>query len=126
MTGALTVRTYGRWHRLLAWAAGGLLALGIVKYVALLAQYDFDFSKAPNGVLALLLVPAVGIAFLPRRAAVVVLGVFSFLVLALLVFAIVTKGFAQEGWQDTFVVFAGTPVALLGVVAAYFALTGRR
>ncbi|WP_270888828.1 hypothetical protein [Pedococcus sp. 5OH_020] len=114
-----------RWRRLLVFATGAMLALGLVKYVAILAQSGFDFAKAPNGVLVILLLPAVGIALMPRQRAVLLLGVFSLFVLAVAILAVATKGFAQEGWQDTLAVFAGLPVSLLGVVAASFLLAAR-
>lgn len=99
-----------------------IAALALLKYVVILAEENFDVSRAPNVFLILLLPAFLGIALVPRKAGVILLGLFSLLFVALTVSAIVRLGFEQQNWSDALLVFLGAPISLFGVISAVGAL----
>src|SRR5687768_15824973 len=86
-----------------------IVALALLKYVVILAEENFDVSRAPNFFLILLLPAFIGIALLPRKAGVIFLGLFSLLFLGLTISAIARLGFEQQNWSDALLVFLGAP-----------------
>ena len=120
MTRIKTVRT----------AAVVLLALGTLKYLAILIDAGFDLSQAPHFFLLVFALPfGLVLLLLPRlrRAGLVLMLLIGVPFVAFLVGNVVQNGFAKEEWADYLVVYAGAPVAVVGVIAAARCLqTGRQ
>lgn len=106
------------------WTGAGLVALGTLKYLAITAEYDWNVAQSPWIFLLVLAgLPALGLASSRggRRAGVILLGVVHVLWAGIMGAALVT-GATLEHWSDAVVVYVGTPVALLGIVAVVAAL----
>jgi len=120
MTRIKTVRT----------AAVVLLALGTLKYLAILIDAGFDLSQAPFAFLLVFALPfGLVLLLLPRlrRTGLVLMLLIGVPFVAFLVGNVVQNGFAKEEWADYLVVYAGAPVAVVGVIAAARCLlTGRQ
>jgi hypothetical protein len=111
-------------------ATAVVLALGILKYLAILIDAGFDLPQAPHFFLLAFALPfGLVLQLLPRlrHAGLVLTLVMGGLLVAFLVGNVVQNGFAKEGWADYLVVCAGGPVAAVGVIAAARCLqTGRQ
>ncbi len=95
-----------------------LILLGILKYLVILAEEDFELARAPHFFLILLIPIAVGLFLSRTKAGRVVLGIMFVLFVVIAVNAMIMRGFAQQNWSDALVVFVGGPLALLGVIMA--------
>jgi peptidoglycan/LPS O-acetylase OafA/YrhL len=102
-------------------AAAVLLVLGTVKYLAILIDAGFDLSQAPHFFLVAFALPF-GLVLLLlsrlRRTGLVLMLLVGGPFVAFLVGNVIQNGFAKEGWADYLVVYAGAPVAAVGVIAA--------
>jgi hypothetical protein len=110
-------------------AAAVLLALGTLKYLAILIDAGFDLSQAPHFFLLVFALPfGLVLLLLPRlrRAGLVLMLLIGVPFVAFLVGNVVPNGFAKEGWADFLVVYVGGPVAVVGVIAAARCLLARR
>lgn len=99
-----------------------LVALGVLKYLVILAEEDFDVSRAPNFFVVLLVPIVIGLAMLPRKVGISIVGLMAAVFLAITVSAIVRLGFEQQNWSDALLVFLGVPISLAGVASAIGAL----
>ena len=110
-------------------AAAVLLALGTLKYLAILIDAGFDLSQAPHFFLLVFALPfGLVLLLLPRlrRTGLVLMLLIDVSFVAFLVGNVVQNGFVKEGWADYLVVYVGGPVAAIGVItAACCLLTGR-
>jgi hypothetical protein len=111
-------------------AAAVLLALGILKYLAILIDAGFDLSQAPHFFLLVFALPFVLVLLLLprlRRAGLALMLLIGVPFVAFLVGNVVQNGFVKEGWADYLVVYVGGPVAAVGVItAARCLLTSRQ
>jgi hypothetical protein len=102
-------------------AAAVVLALGILKYLAILIDVGFDLSQAPHFFLIAFALPfGLVLLLLPRlrRTGLVLMLVMGGLFVAFLAGNVIQNGFAKEAWADYLVVYAGGPVAAVGVITA--------
>ena len=110
-------------------AAAVLLALGTLKYLAILIDVGFDLSQAPHFFLLAFALPF-GLVLLllsrRRRTGLVLMLLIGGLLVAFLVGNVIQNGFAKEVWADYLVVYIGGPVAAIGVIAAARCLLARR
>jgi FtsH-binding integral membrane protein len=102
-----------------------LIALGALKYLVLLAEEDFDFGRAPNFFIVLLLPIVIAVALVPRKLATIIMGIMSLVFLGITLSAIVRLGLSQQNWSDALLVFLGAPISLIGTWAALSVLRGR-
>ena len=110
-------------------AAAVLLALGILKYLAILIDAGFDLSQAPHFFLLAFALPfGLVLLLLPRlrRTGLVLMLLIGGPFVAFLVGNVIQNGFAKEVWADYLVVYVGGPVAAVGVIAAARCLQTRR
>ena len=106
-----------------------LLVLGTLKYLAILIDVGFDLSQAPHFFLLAFALPfGLVLLLLPRlrRTGLVLMLLIDVSFVAFLVGNVVQNGFAKEEWADYLVVYAGGPVAVVGVIAAARCLLTRR
>lgn len=98
-----------------------MVALVALKFVALLAEYDWNASKAPWALLVVVVAPAVLLGVLvkgrPRIAAPVV-GVLLALFIVSVVTALLRDGFARQSWADYPFAYGGLVVAAAGIYYA--------
>ena len=101
-------------------AGSGLALLIAGKFVFLLADNDFDITRAPVAFLLPLgaLIFGVALAAGGRRSGIVLIGVVALLMLPVLGVAILNRGLAQQTAADTLLVAAGIPLAIGAVWAA--------
>jgi hypothetical protein len=111
-------------------AAAVLLVLGTLKYLAILIDVGWDLSQAPHFFLIAFALPfGLVLLLLPRlpRTGLVLMLLIGAPYVAFLIGNVIQNGFAKEGWADFLVVYAGSPVAAVGVIAAARCLlTGRQ
>jgi hypothetical protein len=111
-------------------AAAVLLVLGTLKYLAILIDVGWDLSQAPHFFLIAFALPfGLVLLLLPRlpRTGLVLMLLIGAPYVAFLIGNVIQNGFAKEGWADFLVVYAGGPVAAVGVIAAARCLlTGRQ
>lgn len=98
-----------------------LAALVVLKYVALLAQYDWDVSRSPFMLLVVVAIP-VGIILglsrrRPRAAAGVALPLLLLFAVAV-VLAVVRDGLVRESWADYPSAYGGLVLAVWGAITA--------
>ena len=105
-------------------AAVSLALLATVKVLHRLSEADFDIARAPVAFLVPTVALLVGVALTVRGRMIGVwlIAVVALILLVLLVMAMVRRGFAQQNWADTLLVFGGTPLA----IAALLAVPGAR
>jgi hypothetical protein len=98
-----------------------LVALVVLKFVALLAQYDWDPGRAPWGLLVIIAVPAVALTFLLRKRArtgALVVAVLMALFGATVVAALARDGLARQAWADYPFAYGGLLVAAVAIACA--------
>lgn len=105
-----------------------MVVLVALKFVALLADYDWDPSKAPWALLVVVIVPAVLLGVLVKRRpriAAPVIGVLLALFIVSVVAALLRDGFARQSWADYPFAYGGLVVAALGIYYAAVVITAR-
>jgi hypothetical protein len=98
-----------------------LVALVVLKFVALLAQYDWDPGRAPWGLLVIIAVPALGLTLLLRkraRAGAAVVAVLMALFGATVIAALARDGLARQAWADYPFAYGGLVVAAVAIACA--------
>ena len=98
-----------------------LAALVLLKFLVLLAEYDWNPARAPWGLLVVIAVPVIGLTLLlSRRArtgallAALAMAVFAASVVA----ALARDGFARQAWADYPFAYGGLVAAAVGIVCA--------
>lgn len=111
---------------------GCLLALvGLVwlKFLAILADSDWDVSQAPLPLLVVVTVPAIALVVLvsarPRVGA-AVSGALLLVFAVFVVSALARDGLARESWADYPFAYGGLAIAAPGLYAVAQLLRGRR
>lgn len=105
-----------------------LAALVVLKFVALLAEYDWQPEKAPWALLVLVALPTGVITWLSRRrprAAAAVAAPLLALWCAVVVLALVRDGVVRQSWADYPAAYGGLLLAAWGVTSAVRVLRDR-
>ena len=100
-----------------------MVALVVLKFIALLGEYEWDPARAPWFLLILVVVPAVVLSWLlgrARRVAAVIIAVAFLGFIASVIAALARDGLARQSWADYPFAYGGLIVAVVGV---FFAIT---
>jgi hypothetical protein len=113
-------------HRLgtgpLQWCLGAFIALVTLKFLVLLAEFDWNLARPPWGLLIVVVVPALALIYLiPRypRAGAAVSAALLVLFIVFVVSALARDGLARQSWADYPLAYGGL---LLAAVALYLAV----
>ena len=100
-------------------AAVGLALLAAIKFLHLLVEADFDIAQAPVAFLVPIVALVVGLGLTARGKTIGVwlIAVVALVLLVVFVMAMARRGFAQQNWADTLLVFGGTPLAIAALLA---------
>ncbi len=100
-------------------AAVGLALLATVKFLHLLVEADFDMAQAPVAFLVPVVALVVGVVLTARGPTIGVwlIAIVALVLLVVFVMAMMRRGFAQQNWADTLLVFGGTPLATAALLA---------
>ena len=104
--------------RVLKWCLGTIVALVALKFLALLAEYDWDVAQAPWGLLIVVVVSAVLLVSVLARypkAGAVVMAALMVLFIAVVALAFARDGFARESWADYPLAYGGLILAAVGL-----------
>lgn len=90
-------------------AAVGLALLAAIKVLHLLVDADFDIAQAPVAFVVPIVALVVGVVLSARGKTIGVwlIAVVALVLLVMFVIAMVRRGFAQQNWADTLIVFGG-------------------
>ncbi len=97
---------------------GALIALVALKFLVLLAEYDWNVAQAPWGLLIVVVVPAVLLISLLSRYTKAVAAVTAALLavfIAFVVSALARDGLARESWADYPLAYGGLILAAVGL-----------
>ncbi len=106
---------------------GALIALVALKFLVLLAEYDWNVAQAPWGLLIVVVVPAVLLISLLSRytkAVAAVTAALLVLFIAFVVLALARDGLARESWADYPLAYGGLILAAVGLYWAVHLLRG--
>jgi SNF family Na+-dependent transporter len=108
------------WRLSLIVAAAGLVLLTAFKFTYLLADNQFDITRAPVVFIVPLVALIVGIALTAsgRASGIVVVSLVALPLLLLMVSALVRHGMTQQNVADAMLVFLGIPLAILALISA--------
>lgn len=104
--------------RALQWCLGALLALVVLKFLVLLAEFNWNVAQAPWGLLIVVAMPALLlISLLPRhtKAVAAVTAALLVLFIAFVVSALARDGLARESWADYPLAYGGLLLAAVGL-----------
>ena len=98
-----------------------LVALVVLKFVALLEENGWDLSRAPWGLLLILIVAAVLVTLLLSKrplAGAMLAAVVMLLFAAVVIAALARDGLERQAWADYPFAYGGLLVAVVGIYSA--------
>ena len=108
-------------QRVLRWCLLAFAVLVVLKFFVILADVGWDLTQSPYGLLVVVLVPALLLAWLldrrPRLASILFAAAMLLWMLTV-VSALARDGFAREAWADYPFAYGGLAVALLGIYSS--------
>ncbi len=108
-------------QRVLRRCLGALVALVVLKFFVILADVDWELGMSPYGLVVVVVVPALLLAWLVDRrprAASLLIAVAMLLLILTIILALLRDGLAREAWADYPVTYGGMAIALIGIYSS--------